>query len=177
MASFPFKLRFGLLAVLLIAVLADGASAQSRGSSSILNAPSNTFSRGRSPFTSRPTISPYFNLLRRGSPVVNYYGLVRPEQDFRAANDQFRQQFRDVDRKLEPVEPQREGASNLGITGHHVRFLPSPQGGSGSVTSALTDRDGRMQKLPPIPGSRIAPSGHAAYFNNPGTYYPFPNRQ
>jgi hypothetical protein len=176
MTSSQTQWRCGLFAALLVTIVADGALAQSRGSSPIFNAPSRSFGQARSPFTTRPTISPYFNLLRRGNPVVNYYGLVRPEQDFRAANDQFRQQFRDVDRKLESVE-QREGATNLGITGHRVQFLSNTQGGEGSVTSTLTDRDGRMQKLPPTPGSRIAPSGHSAYFNNPGTYYPFPNRR
>ena len=34
--------------------------------------------------------SPYLNLLRGGnSTLLNYYGLVRPEQEFRQANQQF----------------------------------------------------------------------------------------
>jgi hypothetical protein len=32
-----------------------------------------------------PAFSPYLNLLRGGSPAVNYYGLVRPEMQFRQA--------------------------------------------------------------------------------------------
>ena len=167
--------RIGILAALLIATFADGAFAQSRGSSGLLNAPGRTFGKARSPFTSRPTFSPYLNLLRGGSPVLNYYGLVRPEQEFRKANEQFREQFQSVDRKMDSFE-QREGASNLGVTGHHTRFLSDQRGGSGSVTSTLTERDGRLQKLPPNPGSRIAPSGHSAYFINQGTYYQTPGR-
>jgi hypothetical protein len=35
------------------------------------------------PFTSRPTVSPYLNLLRSGgSPALNYYTLVRPQNQF-----------------------------------------------------------------------------------------------
>lgn len=176
MTSLSTNVRIGILAALLLAMFADGVFAQSQGSSPLLNSPSQTFSRGRSPFTSRPTVSPYLNLFRGGSPVLNYYGLVRPEQEFRKANDQFRDQFYNVDRKLESFE-QREGASNLGVTGHHTRFLSDQRGGSGSVTSTLTERDSRLQKLPPNPGSRIAPSGHSVYFNNQGTYYAVPNRQ
>ncbi len=34
------------------------------------------------PGVRRPTVSPYLNLLRPGSPAVNYYGIVRPQIDF-----------------------------------------------------------------------------------------------
>lgn len=30
----------------------------------------------------RPTTSPYLNLLGRGNPAINYYGIVRPQQAF-----------------------------------------------------------------------------------------------
>ncbi len=176
MKSLPLHWRIGILAALLFATFADGAFAQSRGSSPLLNSPGRTFGQARSPFSTRPTVSPYLNLFRGGSPVLNYYGLVRPEQEFRKANDQFREQFYNVDRKLETFE-QREGASNLGVTGHHTRFFSDQHGGSGSVTATLTDRDSRLQKLPPNPNSRLAPSGHSAYFNNQGTYYTTPGRQ
>ena len=38
----------------------------------------NQFGRGPTPF-SRPTVSPYLNLLQSGNPAINYYGLVRPQ--------------------------------------------------------------------------------------------------
>jgi hypothetical protein len=42
---------------------------------------------------STPRTSPYLNLLRRGSsPAVNYYGLVRPEVEYRTAIGQLQQQ-------------------------------------------------------------------------------------
>ncbi|MFM9960243.1 MAG: hypothetical protein ACKV2Q_03345 [Planctomycetaceae bacterium] len=154
---------------LLFAVFADSASAQYGGSRA-----GKGFANTRSPI-SRPTISPYLNLLRQGNPALNYYGLVRPEQEFRAANVQFQNQFNDVRSKVDELEKQ-EDTSNLGVTGHQVRFLADQTGGSGSVRGTLSERDQRSEKLPPTPGSRIAPTGHGAYFINHGTYYPFPNR-
>ena len=35
------------------------------------------------PASNVPSTSPYLNLLRPGGTGINYYGLVRPEQDFR----------------------------------------------------------------------------------------------
>jgi hypothetical protein len=41
----------------------------------------------------RPYVSPYINLLRAGSsPGVNYYGIVRPEVEFRSGINQLQQQ-------------------------------------------------------------------------------------
>lgn len=154
---------------LLLISFADSALAQSGGKKS------NPAFANRSPLGSRPTISPYLNLLRQGNPALNYYGLVRPEREFRAANDQFRGQFGEVQQKLDQREEQDE-ASNLGVTGHRVRFLADQSGGSGGVQGALIERNQRTQKLPATPGSRIAPTGHGAYFSNQGSYYAFPNR-
>lgn len=33
----------------------------------------------------RPSISPYLNLSRGGTPALNYYNLVRPQQDFQSS--------------------------------------------------------------------------------------------
>jgi hypothetical protein len=33
-----------------------------------------------SPATGRPPVSPYLNLGRGGNPAINYYGVVRPQQ-------------------------------------------------------------------------------------------------
>ena len=164
-------IRYHLAIVtLLFAACSDSASAQSRSSR-----PNKAFANARSPITSRPTISPYLNLLRQGNPALNYYGLVRPEQEFRAANDQFRNQFGEVREKFDELK-EKDPASNLGITGHHVRFLGDQTGGAGSVHQSLSERTQRSEKLPPTPGSRIAPTGHGAYFTNHGAYFPFPNR-
>ena len=172
--------RRAILVVLVLMFSLSSASAQySRGSSRVTT---NPFGRGRnysalqSPLRGRPSFSPYLNLLRSGDGVVNYYGLVRPEQEFRAANEQFQSQFNAVQKKIDSIEKEPEAGSNLGVTGHHVRFMSDPYGGTGSVTSTLSDRDQRSGKLPPTPGSRVAPTGHGAYFSNHGTFYTYPNR-
>ena len=180
LVTFPrIELRRGLrliaLAALLMSLCADGAFAQFYPRASVITLPGRSFRRDRSPFTSRPTFSPYLNLLRPGDPVLNYYGLVRPEKELRAANDQLRKEVGEVERELESVE-ERETGSKMGVTGHRVKFLSDQYGGAGSVSETLSDRDARLEKLPPNPGSRIAPSGHRAYFINHGTYFPFPNR-
>lgn len=46
--------------------------------------PGGAFGRGPTPF-SRPTVSPYLNLLQSGNPAINYYGLVRPQLQFQRA--------------------------------------------------------------------------------------------
>ena len=163
------RYHLAIIALLFVAC-SDSASAQ-YGSSR----PNKAFANVRSPVLSRPTISPYLNLLRQGSPALNYYGLVRPEQEFRAANDQLRNQFSEVREKVDELK-EKDAPSNLGITGHHVRFLGDQSGGTGSVRQSLSERTARSDKLPPTPGSRIAPTGHGAYFSNHGAYYPFPNR-
>ena len=68
----------------------------------------------------RPAYSPYLNLLRAGNPTyANYYGLVRPELDLRAAATSLQQQ----------VTANQQGITNLQstsgplTTGHATRFL------------------------------------------------------
>ena len=166
MNSNDFK-RVFTLAVLVLTFSGGVVSAQGYSSG---RRPKPSYASSRPSVTTRPAFSPYLNLLRQGDPVLNYYGLVRPEQEFRAANEQFRTQFSEVERELKTVE-EREAASNLGATGHRVQFLSDQRGGVGSVAQSLSERTQRGQNLPPIPGSRIAPSGHGAYFNNNGAYY------
>lgn len=93
----------------------------------------------------RPTVSPYLNLFRRGnsrSPILNYYGSVRPQQ-------QFYQQDQQLSRGLEQVEDRnsnrnrwsnRQNSSQnsnnsfkryrMSITGHRAGFM-TIGGGSG----------------------------------------------
>lgn len=67
----------------------------------------------------RPTYSPYLNLLRGGSLVTNYYGLVRPQIDFSTSLQQ-------VENQVSNVQQQQlgaGGASTLPDTGHPVYFM------------------------------------------------------
>lgn len=122
---------------------------------------------GRSPF------SPYLNLLRRGnSTAFNYYGLVRPELEFRGADNQFRQQFSQVDRRFDRIAQQRAMGSNLRASGHRATFMSDLRGGPGSVQQGVQNRMTQLTHLPENGGSRLAPTGHSAWFGNTGTWFP-----
>ena len=81
-----------------------------------------------------PVFSPYLNLLRGGNPAINYYGLVRPEIQFRNA-------LQNLNNELEQTEADvaagQAGATGF-QTGHPVQFFNlshyypnSAQGGGG----------------------------------------------
>ena len=113
--------------------------------------------------TSRPTFSPYLNLLRSGnSTMFNYYGLVRPEVEFRAANQQFQSSLGIVDRQLQ--DSRREAAgSRLSQSGHQVRFMSDLRGPQGNLTDA--------QRAAVGGNSRLGMTGHSAWFGNTGVWY------
>jgi hypothetical protein len=80
-----------------------------------------------------PAYSPYLNLLRPGNTAgANYYGLVRPELEFRSAYRGLQQQF-NTQMSFQDQADQR----GLPITGHAATFLntggyflnSSPSGG------------------------------------------------
>src|SRR3954452_11090426 len=66
----------------------------------------------------RPVYSPYLNLLRRDAPLVNnYYGLVRPEINFRNAIQQ-------LDQQQTTIGGQQTALTEaLTPTGHASRFM------------------------------------------------------
>lgn len=72
--------------------------------------------------TNRPAVSPYLNLLRPGnSPGVNYYGLVRPQMEFRNNIQNLQQQVTTNQQAIAGLND----AVNTGIpvTGHSTSFL------------------------------------------------------
>jgi hypothetical protein len=117
----------------------------------------------------QPTFSPYLNLLRRGnSTLQNYYGLVRPEQQFRTANEQFQSNFNQVQRQFNSTQ-QTKVAPPLQSTGHHVRFMSHLNTGSGSLQGF---RPTPPAVLPPgVYPSLVPQSGHRVYFGNQGTWF------
>ena len=128
---------------------------------------SDAFSRMRPNLYSKPTVSPYLNLLRSGSSVYNYYGLVRPEIELRRADSQLRSSFGRMEERLGAVEGM-EVRSQLSKTGHSVRFMTDLRGGVGSVSEAAKlgrSTTGDNKEL------RLGSSGHGAYFGNNGLYY------
>ena len=67
----------------------------------------------------RPAVSPYLNLLRPGnSPGVNYYGLVRPQMEFRNSIQNLQQQTASNRAGLAVIED-----ASLPATGHATSFL------------------------------------------------------
>jgi hypothetical protein len=117
----------------------------------------------------QPTFSPYLNLLRRGnSTLQNYYGLVRPEQQFRAANEQFQSNFNQVQRQFDSAQ-QAKVAPPLQATGHRVQFMSQLATGNGSLQGF---RPSPPAVLPPgVYPSLVPQSGHRTYFGNRGTWF------
>ena len=117
--------------------------------------------------TNRPTFSPYLNLLRRGNSTLgNYYGLVRPELEFRRADSQFQANFGSLDRRFSDVQRDLSGRQ-MQTTGHRVQFLSNLRGSSGGASSSRAARIGRDGR--PLPG--FGPTGHTAVFGNNGAWY------
>jgi hypothetical protein len=71
----------------------------------------------------RPAFSPYLNLARPGAPAgINYYGLVRPEVNFRNSISGLQS---DVDANRQLIVTGRAAAGTTGLltTGHAATFL------------------------------------------------------
>ncbi len=74
---------------------------------------------GRSPGVLPPAYSPYLNLLRNNNPAyVNYYGLVRPEVDFRSSINGLQQGVATNAAGISSLD-----AAGLPLTGHPTAFM------------------------------------------------------
>jgi hypothetical protein len=92
----------------------------------------------------RPTVSPYLNLFRnqnRGglgnSTLLNYYGLVRPQNQAIEQSQQLNQGLHNLQQQTQ--QPNRSGHrgiprySRMGITGHPTAFMTIQPGAGGSA--------------------------------------------
>ena len=70
----------------------------------------------------RPSFSPYLNLLRSGSPALNYYGLVRPEQQFRQSITTLQGSVAANQQAIGGIQAEVEGGG-APATGHPTQFL------------------------------------------------------
>ncbi len=120
-----------LIRVLLIAVVWQIGSATTRAQIGFGNP------------NDRPTVSPYLNLFRRNnnSTVLNYYGLVRPQnraiqqaQQLNLGVSSLQRQLRQPDQLGRRQNPQY---SQLGITGHPTAFMTIGRGASAIGGSPL----------------------------------------
>jgi hypothetical protein len=111
---------------------------------------------GQSP-QRRPSVSPYLNLARRGvPPAINYYGLVRPQFEFRSSIQNLQGQVTALEQPG-PVDT-TEFTSDLPPTGQRAQFMshtryffnavpttggPGRPAAGGSVGPARAARAGR----------------------------------
>lgn len=103
---------------------------------------------------SRPALSPYLNLLRNGSPAINYYGLVRPQQEFSSSLQEIQNEIR----APLTVSVNSNGSSSLPTTGHPSRFFSH---GSYFFSHLNTGGNFRLTGAP-TPGTTSARPGQPA---------------
>jgi len=71
-------------------------------------------------YTRPPAFSPYLNLNRGGSPAINYYGLVRPELQFRQS---LLHLANDVAANQQALGSGNPGMNDMPFTGHPTQFM------------------------------------------------------
>jgi hypothetical protein len=69
--------------------------------------------------SNRPTISPYLNLARGGNTAINYYGVVRPQQETARSLQNIQQQLQ-FGQSTPPAS--EEAGSTRFLTGHPTQF-------------------------------------------------------
>lgn len=89
----------------------------------------------------RPTVSPYVNLLRGGNSnsVLNYYGSVRPQQQFYSQDERLSDNVNDLKQQGYRRQQWNRQDGNksfrryrMGITGHSAGFMTIGRGGPGA---------------------------------------------
>ncbi len=72
----------------------------------------------------RPTVSPYINLLNNVNqdPAITFYGQIRPQQEFRAAEAANSAAIRGLDKRLTTTEKEMP-SGKLSSSGHSTSFL------------------------------------------------------
>ena len=106
---------------ILLALLSAGSQASAQFGGNRINRPIDT-----------PTFSPYLNMFRGdgGGPALNYFGLVRPQQEFAQQNQQLGQGLQALQmQQMQQMQGMQMtpglglyGYSQLGTTGHAVAF-------------------------------------------------------
>lgn len=86
----------------------------------------------------RPTFSPYLNLFRSGNgPVMNYFGAVRPQQQFYAQSGELNEELDNVKSRQDRQQGMNSngrrmpGVYKMGVTGHSVGFNTVRSSGAG----------------------------------------------
>lgn len=119
-------MRTALLTGLMLTFLlagADGVFAQYPSSQYGSN--SNAY-RPRVTTPRRPTVSPYINLLGGRGLGEEYYGRVRPQQEFRRTASQMNRSISDLQRQQQ-LQNQQLTDVEMGATGHVTSFMTHSQ--------------------------------------------------
>jgi hypothetical protein len=104
---------------------------------------------------SRPAVSPYLNLLRGDSPAgINYYGIIRPEVDFRSSIQRLQQQAQATQQAFTEAQtstvPSPTGHA-AGFMNHNTYFQSFTGGAAGGSfgTTGNAARPGNAPRTPP----------------------------
>jgi hypothetical protein len=101
------------------------------------------FSPGQFGPANTPAVSPYLNLLRpSGTAGFNYYGLVRPQMEFRNGIQDLQFQQQALGGQAAPIDPQSGFLTTPG-TGHAATFLYT----GGYYSGIYTGRPGGAGRL------------------------------
>lgn len=107
------------------------------------------------PTPQRPPFSPYLNLLRGGnSPALNYYGLVRPEEQFRQSIGNLQGQ---VAANQQAIGGLQADPSGVPITGHPVYFLNYGGYFQNTLGGAPGGTNAARSVAPPVRGMALPP--------------------
>lgn len=144
-------------------------------------------SRIERPFN-RPTISPYLNLFRNGggTPILNYYGLVRPQQQFYQQADDLRQgvyinpaaKYQSPNLRNDQQRTNGSVGYVMGMTGHTTAFRVPRRTQAGGIGNAGAGLNSGEQTGINGSGSQFgtgSSSGHMSGFSYGPAYGP--NRQ
>jgi hypothetical protein len=108
------------------------------------------------PVSRPPAVSPYLNLLRPGnSPGYNYYGLVKPQMEFRSGLQDLQQQVLNNQGAISDLNN-----ATLPATGHRTSFLNTGgyysgrARGTGTTSFGSAPRVGNAQGAGTGPGPR-----------------------
>jgi hypothetical protein len=125
-------------AMLVAVILAGGFCAQRASAQGVYGG------RPGTPYAP-PPYSPYLNLLRPGIPVYqNYYGLVRPELEFRGGIQGLQQQVNTVG----SLAAADAAALGLPTTGHPIQFMNYSHYYGGGVARSGFSRSGSSSSAP-----------------------------
>src|SRR5262245_48744940 len=141
------------------------ASGQTFGQGYIPGPGMSPYQRPLAPYQ-RPAVSPYLNLLNRGAPAaINYYGLVRPQMEFRNSLYGIAQQQALGQQGISDLESSLDTSGHRSLFMNHQKYFmnlgvtAAPQGGRPAIPRPITPstsmRSGSAQGNPARPGSTM----------------------